>query len=105
MFANHDTVATTLQQAAAPIEVLTGQQTCRAFRPHAGYRSLTMLIGAAPAGYTVVGWGWMLWDFNWLRAKTADALVPRLSQSTVGLTVVPRHRAGPFGALRFRLWR
>ena len=37
-----------------------------------------MLIGAARVGYTVVGWGWMLWDFNWFRAKTADALVPRL---------------------------
>ena len=37
-----------------------------------------MLIGASRAGYTVVGWGWMLWDFNGFRARTADAIVPRL---------------------------
>jgi chitooligosaccharide deacetylase len=77
MFANHGVVATTLQEAAARIEVLTGYQTCRAFRPHAGNRSVTMLMGAARAGYTVVGWGWMLWDFNWFRERSADALVPR----------------------------
>ena len=78
MFASHIAVAATLQEAAARIEVLSGHQACRAFRPHAGNRSVTMLIGAARAGYTVVGWGWMLWDFNWFRAKTAAALVPRL---------------------------
>jgi peptidoglycan/xylan/chitin deacetylase (PgdA/CDA1 family) len=89
MFANHGAVATTLQEAAARIEVLTGYQTCRAFRPHAGNRSVPMLIGAARAGYTVVGWGWMLWDFNWFREKTADALVPRfLARASPGDIVV-----------------
>src|SRR5688572_8680974 len=78
MFASHIAVAATLQEAAARIEVLSGHQACRAFRPHAGHRSVPMLVGAARAGYTIVGWGWMLWDFNWFRAKTADALVPRL---------------------------
>jgi chitooligosaccharide deacetylase len=77
MFANVGIVAATLQETAARIEVLTGYQTCRAFRPHAGHRSVTMLIGASRAGYTVIGWGWMLWDFNWFRRKTAEALVPR----------------------------
>ncbi len=38
-----------------------------------------MLLGAARAGYAVVGWGWMLWDFNWFRERTAAALVPRLT--------------------------
>jgi peptidoglycan/xylan/chitin deacetylase (PgdA/CDA1 family) len=79
MFANHGAVATTLQEMAARIEVLTGYQTCRAFRPHAGNRSVTMLKGAARAGYKVVGWGWMLWDFNWFRARSADDIVPRLT--------------------------
>jgi len=78
MFAGWAVVATTLQEAAARIEVWTGYQTCRAFRPQDGYRSVPMLMGAARAGYTVVGWGWMLSDFNWFRRKTADALVPRL---------------------------
>jgi peptidoglycan/xylan/chitin deacetylase (PgdA/CDA1 family) len=89
MFANYAAVAATLQEAAARIEVLTGFQTCRAFRPHAGNRSVMMLIGASRAGYTVVGWGWMLWDFNWFRKKTADALVPRfVSRASPGDIVV-----------------
>ena len=37
-----------------------------------------MLLGADRAGYKVVGWGWMLWDFNWFRKRTADDIVPRL---------------------------
>ena len=79
MFSNYGIVATTLQEAAARIEVLTGYQPCRAFRPHAGHRSIPMLVGAERAGYTVVGWGWMLWDFNWFRERNADDLVPRLA--------------------------
>jgi peptidoglycan/xylan/chitin deacetylase (PgdA/CDA1 family) len=78
MFKTPDGLATTLQRAAERMEQLTGHLPCRAFRPHAGNRSVPMLIGAARAGYRIIGWGWMLWDFNWLRAKTADALVPRL---------------------------
>jgi chitooligosaccharide deacetylase len=71
-------MATMLQEAAARLELLTGHQACRAFRPHAGHRSLPMILGAARAGYVVVGWGWMLWDFNWFKARNADDLVPRL---------------------------
>ena len=89
MFANHGSVAATLQEAAARIEVLTGHQTCRAFRPHAGHRSVTMLMGAARAGYTVVGWGWMLWDFNWFKARTAEALgAPFLGRASAGDIIV-----------------
>lgn len=89
MFSNYNVVATTLQEAAARIEVLTGHQTCRAFRPHAGNRSVPMLMGAARAGYTVVGWGWMLWDVNWFRERSADALVPRfLARVSAGDIVV-----------------
>ena len=89
MFSGWGVVATTLQEAAARIEVLTGYQTCRAFRPHAGQRSVPMLMGASRAGYTIVGWGWMLWDFNWFRKKTADALAPRfVSRASPGDIVV-----------------
>jgi peptidoglycan/xylan/chitin deacetylase (PgdA/CDA1 family) len=37
-----------------------------------------MIVGAARAGYLIVGWGWMLWDFNWFKSRNADDLVPRL---------------------------
>jgi peptidoglycan/xylan/chitin deacetylase (PgdA/CDA1 family) len=77
MFQAPGGLANTLRQAAARIERLTGHVPCRAFRPHAGHRSVPMLMGAARVGYQVIGWGWMLWDFNWFRAKDADALVPR----------------------------
>jgi peptidoglycan-N-acetylglucosamine deacetylase len=72
-------LAGTLEAAAARVEQLAGHQPCRAFRPHGGNRSIPMLMGAARAGYTVVGWGWMLWDFNWFRARNADDIVPRLT--------------------------
>jgi peptidoglycan/xylan/chitin deacetylase (PgdA/CDA1 family) len=78
MFKTAGGLARTLTQAADRLERLAGRRPCRAFRPHAGNRSLPMLIGAARAGYTVIGWGWMLWDFNFFRAKTAGSLVPRL---------------------------
>lgn len=72
-------LASTLGSAAARLQALTGHQPCHAFRPHAGFRSIPMLIGAARAGYRVIGWGWMLWDFNWFRQRNADDLVPRLA--------------------------
>lgn len=78
MFYRPALVSSTLQEAAARMEVLTGQRPCYAFRPHAGHRSLTMLMGAGGAGYRVIGWGWMLWDFNFFRQKTPESLVPRL---------------------------
>lgn len=78
MFKTAGGLAKTLEQAAARMERLTGHAPCRAFRPHAGNRSVPMLRGAARAGYQVIGWGWMLWDFDFFKAKTADSLVPRL---------------------------
>ena len=78
MFRSPNYVASLLQEAAARMEVLTGVVPCRAFRPHAGHRSVPMLMGAARAGYTVVGWGWMLWDFNWFRERDADDIAPRV---------------------------
>jgi peptidoglycan/xylan/chitin deacetylase (PgdA/CDA1 family) len=79
MFHQPSSVATTLQEAAARLEILTGHQACKAFRPHAGHRSVPMIMGASRAGYVIVGWGWMLWDFNWFKARNADDLVPRLA--------------------------
>jgi peptidoglycan/xylan/chitin deacetylase (PgdA/CDA1 family) len=77
MFKTPGGLASTLRAAAARLTRMTGHEPCRAFRPHAGHRSVPMLIGAARAGYRVVGWGWMLWDFNWFKEKAADDLVPR----------------------------
>ena len=78
MFKTAGGLANTLIRASDRLERLTGHRPCRAFRPHAGNRSVPMLMGAARAGYKVIGWGWMLWDFDWFREKTAGSLVPRL---------------------------
>ena len=78
MFKTPAGFADVLTTAAARMERLTGHAPCKAFRPHGGNRSVPMLMGASKAGYAVVGWGWMLWDFNWFRERTADDIVPRL---------------------------
>jgi peptidoglycan/xylan/chitin deacetylase (PgdA/CDA1 family) len=78
MFQRPSYVASTIQEAAARLEVLTGHQACKAFRSHGGGRSVPMIMDAAKAGYLVVGWSWMLWDFNWFRQRRADDIVPRL---------------------------
>jgi peptidoglycan/xylan/chitin deacetylase (PgdA/CDA1 family) len=79
LFKSSTYAASVIQEAAARMELMTGHQACRAFRPHAGNRSIAMIRGAGKAGYLVVGWSWMLWDFNWFRARNADDLVPRLT--------------------------
>jgi peptidoglycan-N-acetylglucosamine deacetylase len=79
MFYNPSWVATTLQEAAARLEVMTGHQSCRAFRPHGGNRSVPLLMGAAKAGFVVVGWSWMMWDVNLFERRTADEIVPRIA--------------------------
>ena len=38
-----------------------------------------MYEGLRQIDYRLVGWGWMLWDFNWFKERNADDLVPRLS--------------------------
>lgn len=68
----------TLVAAAEKIERLTGYRPCRAFRPHAGWRGGQMMAGLAQFDYALVGWGWMLWDWNWFRDRTADSIVRRV---------------------------
>jgi peptidoglycan/xylan/chitin deacetylase (PgdA/CDA1 family) len=64
--------------AAARIEMLTGHPPCRVFRPHAGWRTAQMLTGLRRIEYRMVGWGWMLWDWNWYRRPSCDTVVPRI---------------------------
>src|SRR5262245_37267255 len=78
MFKSPSSVARTIQDAAARIELGTGRQACQAFRPHAGHRSIPMIMGAAKAGYRVVGFSWNAWDASPFRTRSADNIVPRL---------------------------
>lgn len=66
-----------LESFAARLSRLTGQRPCRAFRPHGGWRGSSMFQGLAAMDYQLVGWGWMLWDWNFFRPRDAR-IVPRL---------------------------
>ena len=71
--------ARTLSAAAARIETLAGHAPCRAFRPHAGWRSGQMYLGLRELDYRLVGFGWMLWDFNWFRPRSAESSFRRIA--------------------------
>jgi peptidoglycan/xylan/chitin deacetylase (PgdA/CDA1 family) len=91
MFKSPTYVASAIQESAARLELLTGHQSCRIFRPHAGQRSIPMIAGAAHAGFLIVGWSWMAFDFNWFRARKADDLVPRLARGADNGDVIVIH--------------
>jgi peptidoglycan/xylan/chitin deacetylase (PgdA/CDA1 family) len=84
-------LAGTLVAAADRIESLAGARPCRAFRPHAGWRSGSMYEGLREIDYRLVGWGWMLWDWNWFRRRTADAIVARVGARASAGDIVVMH--------------
>lgn len=74
-----DGLAGILTEHADRIERLAGRRPCRAFRPHAGWRSGQMYEGLRRIDHVLVGWGWGLWDFNWYRPPDPSALATRLT--------------------------
>lgn len=70
-------LAAMLTSFAARVQGLTGRPSCKAFRPHAGWRSRQMLEGLRRIDYQLIGWGFMLWDFDGFRARSVR-MVPRL---------------------------
>jgi peptidoglycan/xylan/chitin deacetylase (PgdA/CDA1 family) len=83
--------ARTLTAAADHIERVTGRRPCRAFRPHAGWRSWAMYRGLKRIDHRMVGWGWMLWDWNWFRQRTADAIVNRIGHRVAAGDIIVMH--------------
>jgi chitooligosaccharide deacetylase len=84
-------LAATLTAAADRIEMLAGGRPCRAFRPHAGWRSGQMYEGLRRIDHKLVGWGWMLWDFNWFRARDAASTFNRLIERVSAGDIVVMH--------------
>lgn len=80
-----------LTAAATRIESVAGGPPCRAFRPHAGWRGGEMYAGLERIDYTLVGWGWMLWDWNWLRARTADNILARITSRVSAGDIIVMH--------------
>lgn len=84
-------VARRLTEAADRIESLTGSRPGHIFRPHAGWRTRQMYNGLRQIDHTLVGWGWMLWDWNWFRTRTADSIVARLATRVSAGDIVVMH--------------
>ncbi|MEW5983011.1 MAG: polysaccharide deacetylase family protein [Acidobacteriota bacterium] len=80
-----------LRAAASRIERAGGQPPCRAFRPHAGWRSRDMMQGLSEAGYVLVGWTWRMWDFNWYRTPHPEALAWRLAARASPGAIIVMH--------------
>jgi peptidoglycan/xylan/chitin deacetylase (PgdA/CDA1 family) len=84
-------LARTLTGAADRIEILAGGRPCRAFRPRGGWRSGQMYAGLQRIDYRLVGWGWMLWDVDWFRSRTADRTVARIVDRAAPGDIIVMH--------------
>ena len=83
--------ARTLTEAADHIERVSGIRPCAAFRSHAGWRSWQMYAGLKQIDYHLIGWSWMLWDWNWFRARTADSVVERIGPRAANGDIIVMH--------------
>jgi peptidoglycan/xylan/chitin deacetylase (PgdA/CDA1 family) len=81
----------TLSAFADRVEAMAGSRPCRAFRPHAGWRSGLMYDGLRDLDYQLIGFGWMLWDFNWFRARSADSTVRRIAPRVSDGDIIVMH--------------
>ena len=77
--------------AADRIRRITGREPCRLFRPHAGWRSVTMYSGLKRAGFRLAGWSWGMWDWDWWRAPNANRIVQRLARKASPGDIVVIH--------------
>jgi peptidoglycan/xylan/chitin deacetylase (PgdA/CDA1 family) len=83
--------AQVLTARADRIEQIAGRRPCRAFRPHAGWRSWSMYRGLEQIDHRLIGWGWMLWDWNWFRKRNAEAVVNRVGNRISDGGIVVMH--------------
>ncbi len=91
MILSPDALASRLQAAASRIQAITGREPCRLFRPHAGWRSITMYAGLKRAGYRLAGWTWGMWDWDWWRTPRAERIVQRLSRKASAGDIIVIH--------------
>jgi peptidoglycan/xylan/chitin deacetylase (PgdA/CDA1 family) len=91
MFLSSDDLGETVIDAADRIEALAGTRPCRAFRPHAGWRNGEMFEGLRDIDYRLIGWGWMLWDFNWMRPRRAEDSFERIYERASDGDIIVMH--------------
>jgi peptidoglycan/xylan/chitin deacetylase (PgdA/CDA1 family) len=103
MLMSSEAFAQKLRLNANHIERITGRRPCAAFRPHAGWRSWPMYAGLKHIDYRLVGWSWMLWDWNWFRKRTAESVVNRISRRAGNGDIIIMHdgdESAPFADQR-----
>jgi peptidoglycan/xylan/chitin deacetylase (PgdA/CDA1 family) len=88
---SRDDLARLLTSQAAEIEQLSGQRVCPLFRPHAGWRGGELYAGLDRAGYTLAGWSFGMWDWNWWRPARADRLAERLARRASDGDIIVMH--------------
>ena len=78
-----------LRAAADRIELYSGHRPAALFRPHAGWRSVSMLVGLSRLRYRLVGWSWMTWDWCWFRERAGERVASQvLSHAAPGKIIV-----------------
>ena len=50
-----------------------------------------MYKGLKRLDYRLIGWSWMLWDWNWFRARTADSVVDRIGDRVRDGDIIVMH--------------
>ena len=50
-----------------------------------------MYAGLKKIDHRMIGWSWMLWDWNWFRARTADSIVGRVGHRISNGDIVVMH--------------
>lgn len=84
-------LAARLTQAAGRIRAITDREPCRLFRPHAGWRSVTMYAGIERAGYRLAGWSWGMWDWHWWQQPRGEKVAARLAKKASPGDIVVIH--------------
>jgi chitooligosaccharide deacetylase len=79
MLGSSRSIADRLTDAADRVEQLAGSRPCPLFRPHAGWRSVSMYGAVNMMGYRLTGWSWGLWDWNGWRPREGAPLARRLA--------------------------
>jgi len=91
MLASPDALAERVRTDADRIATAAGAPPCPLFRPHAGWRGGQMYDGLDRAGYTLAGWSFAMWDWNWWRASKPEKLASRLAARASDGDVVVMH--------------
>jgi len=84
-------LSATLTRQRERIEKLAGGRPCRLFRPHAGWRSTSMMAGLEQIDHRLVGWSFGLWDFNWYQQPNPTTLAARLARKASAGDIVVMH--------------